>query len=402
MKVLQVNNVYPVGSTGKIVHEIHNELLKEKYNSIVCYGNGIKIKDDNVYKFSNTIIQKYNALTNRITGIMYGGCYFSTNKLIKIILKEKPDIVHIHCINGHTVNIYRFIHWLNTNNIKTVLTLHAEFMYTANCSHSLECDKWKTGCGNCDRKKEETKSLLLANTNLSWKKMYESFKGFKNLKIISVSPWLMKRAKEAPILNQFEHRVILNGVNTDIFKSYDTHDLKKKLKLDNKKIIFHATPTFNNKKNHIKGGYYIIELAKKLKNKNVQILVAGEYKSDIKVPENITLLGKINDQHLLAKYYSMSDLFVLTSKKETFSMTTAESFCCGTPVVGFKAGAPEQIAIKEYSSFVEYGDMEQLYKETILFLNNKKNKKIEEIAKEKYSKESMSKEYIKVYKELLC
>ena len=38
-------------------------------------------------------------------------------------------------------------------------------------------------------------------------------------------------------------------------------------------------------------------------------------------------------------------------------MVTAESLCCGTPVVGFKAGAPEQIAIKEFSEFVEYGDL---------------------------------------------
>lgn len=48
---------------------------------------------------------------------------------------------------------------------------------------------------------------------------------------------------------------------------------------------------------------------------------------------------------------------LLLSKRETFSMVTAESLCCGTLVVGFKAGGPESIALKEYSHFVEQGDV---------------------------------------------
>lgn len=53
-------------------------------------------------------------------------------------------------------------------------------------------------------------------------------------------------------------------------------------------------------------------------------------------------------------------------------MVTAESLCCGTPVVGFKAGAPEQIAIKEFSEFVEYGDLNSLYNKMLVILDTKK------------------------------
>ena len=398
MKILQINNVYPQGSTGKIVNDVHTYLIENGYESIVYYGNGERISKENVHKFSNSLFQKVHAIASRITGIMYGGCYFQTKKLISSIKKEKPDIVHIHCINGHVVNIYKLITWLNKNNIKTLLTLHAEFMYTANCGYALECEKWKTGCGNCPRRKKETKSLFIDNTHLSWTKMYNAFKGFKRLKVTSVSSWLMNRAKKSPILKDFEHSVVLNGLDTNVFKVYETEELKNKLGLSNKKIIFHATPYFSSDKNHIKGGYYVIELAKKLRDENVQILVAGNYDENIKVQDNITLLGKISDQVELAKYYSMANVFILTSKKETFSMTTAESLCCGTPVVGFKAGAPEQIAIKEYSSFVENGDIDELYKEVNKFLGKNKDGKLEYIAKEKYSKEKMAAEYIKVYK----
>ena len=396
MKILQINAV-PNGSTGKIMMEIHKGLLERNYQSIVCYGKGKESGDKNVFKISKTTYQKVDALISRITGVMYGGCILSTNKLINILKKEQPDVVHIHCINGHTVNVYKIIKWLNDNNIKTVITLHAEFMYTANCGYALDCNNWKTGCGHCPRLRQETKSLFIDSTHLSWTKMYNAFKNFKNIKIISVSPWLMDRAKDSPILKDFEHSVILNGVDTDVFKSYDTKQLKKELGMENKKIIFHATPLFNDDINHIKGGYYVIKLAKEMENKNIQIVVAGNYNKDIKLPRNVTLLGKINNQKLLAKYYSMADLFLLASKKETFSMTTAESLCCGTPVVGFKAGAPEQIAIKEYSSFVEYGNLDKIKKEIIKFLNLEKDNNLEQIAKKTYCKEMMTNNYIKIY-----
>ena len=50
-------------------------------------------------------------------------------------------------------------------------------------------------------------------------------------------------------------------------------------------------------------------------------------------------------------------------------MFVAESLCCGTPVVGFKAGAPEQIAIKDYSNFVPWGDIGALTTELELWLS---------------------------------
>lgn len=399
MKILQINCVFPLGSTGKIVNDIHNELMKNGYESVVCYGNGSIINDKNIYKISNIFLQKINALISRISGYMYGGCFFATKKIINIIKKEKPDVVHLHCLNGHIVNIYKLLEWLKINNIKTVLTLHAEFMYTANCGHALECEKWKKGCGNCPRLKKETKSMFLDRTHESWEKMYNAFKDFSNLTIVSVSPWLMNRAKESPMLMDKRHITILNGIDTNIFKHYETDDLKNNMGLESKKIIFHATANFSDDVNNIKGGYYVLELAKMLKDENVQILVAGKCEPNIKVPSNVTLLGEVQDQKLLAKYYSMADVTLITSKRETFSMVTAESLCCGTPVVGFKAGAPEQIAIKEYSSFVEHGNMNELYKEVLKFLNIKKNIELEKKAKDKYSKENMINKYIEIYKE---
>jgi glycosyltransferase involved in cell wall biosynthesis len=80
-----------------------------------------------------------------------------------------------------------------------------------------------------------------------------------------------------------------------------------------------------------------------------------------KFPDNVIPIARTANQHKLAEYYSMADCFVICSDKETFSMTCAESLCCGTKVAGFKAGGPESI-FKENAEFCEHGEVEELCK----------------------------------------
>jgi len=83
-------------------------------------------------------------------------------------------------------------------------------------------------------------------------------------------------------------------------------------------------------------------------------------------------------------------------------MVTAESLACGTPVVGFCAGAPEQITIPEYSEFVPYGDLAALTEAVNTQFGKKYVKAaISRVAAEKYSKEKMTEDYYAVYMRLL-
>ncbi len=397
MKILQVNCVYKKGSTGKIVEDIHNVLIDNGIESVVCYGRGKKINDENVYKTSTEFEAKLNNLKSRMGGLQYGGCIFATNKLLKIIKKEKPDIVHLHCINGFFVSIYRLVKFLKKNNIPTVLTLHAEFMHTGNCGHAYECNKWLTGCGSCPNVKGATYSYIFDRTAAAWQKLKRAFEKFKNIKIVSVSPWLQSRAERSPMLKEFEHTTVLNGINCDVFKPRASK-LREKLGLQNKYVILHVTANF---KDAAKGGQYVIDLAKRLGEK-AAIIVIGSYEKTENLPPNIIDVGRMENQTELALYYSMADLSLITSKKETFSMPVAESLCCGTPIVGFKAGGPETIAIPDYCAFCEYGDTDALEQLVLTQMKTKtKTESISAEAIEKYSKTKMTDEYIKLYRSLI-
>ena len=408
MKVIQVNSVYKKGSTGKIVYDTHIGLLNRGVDSIVCYGRGPLIKEKNVYKTCPELFSYMNNVLSRITGIVYAGCFYSTNKLISIIKKEKPDIVHLQCINGYFVNIYRLITWLKNHKIKTVLTLHADFMFTGGCGSSIDCNQWKNmpGCGYspCPLYKRETHSIFRDGSKEVFRRMKKAFEGFNdNLIITSVSPWICERGRESIILKGRDHRVVLNGLDPLIFHYKDSNELRLKHSIpDNAKVVFHATPAFSLDKSHLKGGYYINEIAKLLKKDNYIFLVAGPHDENINVSDNIVLLGPVFDQKLLAKYYSFADITMLTSSRETFSMVTVESLSCGTPVVGFKAGGPELIAIPEYSEFVNYADIQALRDATLKIINKKIDKEIiSKKACSKYSKDNMVEGYLSIYRELV-
>ena len=406
LKVLQINNVYRAGSTGKLTGLLHDALINDGFDSIVLYGRGFTVNEKNVYRVCSDIYGKLNSAVSMLSGIRYGGCVLSTHRVIELIEHEHPDIIHVQCINGNFVNIYKLIEYLKKSGIPTVLTLHAEFMYTANCGHSFDCDRWKIGCGNCPRLSDATKSMFFDRTHESFLKMSEAFSGFgSRISVVSVSPWLMERAKKSPILADMKHEVILNGVDTEIFHRSSKNRVKREQNIENETVLFQATSMFRDKPGDPKGGAFIIDLANRLRDLPVKVIIAGKYEISGKIPENVILLGEINDQNLLAEYYSMADITVLTSRRETYSMVCAESLCCGTPVMGFCAGAPEMISIPEYSNFVTYGDMDGLERCIKNFITSKKSfssMEIEARAKERYSKEIMIRQYEDLYRRMAC
>lgn len=395
VKVLQVNNVYGEKSTGKLTMELHRGLLRSGHESVVVFGRGTGKEEPGVIRLCPEWYGKANGALARLRGISYGGCLLSTLRLMGIIRREKPDVVHLQCINGSFVNIYRLVRWLKRNRVKTVVSLHAEFMYTGNCGHAFDCEQWKTGCRKCPDKKRATKSWFFDRTGASWKRMRDAFSGFEEDCIIApVSGWTESRAKEADILKNFTFCTVFNGVNVDVF-----HPAAGGAEKD-KPTVLNVTAQFSPEPSHPKGGWYLTELANRMPD--VAFWVAGPGEKPENCPENLKLLGVIGDQRELARLYSQADLSLVVSRRETFSMPCAESLCCGTPVAGFKAGAPEQISLPQYSEFVPFGDLDVL--ETVIrkwLKSNTDSAQIAAAGAEAYSSETMIRNFSEVYRRLL-
>ena len=123
--------MYDKGSTAAITRRLHRALLERGDSSLVLYGRGAASQESGTRKLVPEIYAKANHLRADLSGLMYGGCELATARLCAVLQHEKPDAVHLQCINGYFVNIPRLIAYLKENKIPTLLTLHAEFMYTA-------------------------------------------------------------------------------------------------------------------------------------------------------------------------------------------------------------------------------------------------------------------------------
>ena len=405
MKILQINSDYDYGSTGKITANLHRFLESQGIGSYVCYGRKNNVVENNTFPVISPLLSKLEHLLSNVLGDPYGLCLLSTTRVKKTIMQIQPDIIHIQCINGYFVNIYKLLKWLAKKKFKVVVTLHAEFMYTGGCDHAYDCAKWKVKCVKCPQKDSKSPLRRLKSSSI-FNKFLNSFSRFdsNNILFVSVSKWLMERAKSSAILNNFTHSFILNGVNTNVFNfspNTKTYCIKG---IDVSDYILFVTAMFRVDCVDNKGGSWVMELAKRMNKAGMtnKIVVVSSYNSiKSNLPDNIIFMGKIANQNELASIYRNASVTVITSKRETYGLTVAESMCCGTPVVGFKCGGPESFANDKYSEFVSYGDIDALFDSVCKFLKKRfDNKMISAESISLLSSDVCCQKYLNIYKEL--
>lgn len=400
MRILQINVNGQSGSTGKIVNDINKVLLAKGHKCLICYGANDQIENEHFKRITPEFERRFNAAVSHITGIRHGGFTpFSYFRFKNIVRQWQPDIVHVHCPNGYIIDLFKMLKFLATNNIKTVLTNHAEYFYTGGCGYAFNCDKFKKRCLKC---KIQQRKIGIDTADYEWRHFKAAFDLFKpeNILITSVSPWVKQRAMEAPAMKRFEHQVVMNGVDTEIFRTRVISQNVRNRLPHKGPIALHVTASFSMAPDDIKGGYWIVELASQMPEMTFVVASTYTHISET-LPSNILLWGRTKDQIELAELYNSADVTVITSVRETFSMVVAESLCCGTPLVGFKAGGPESIALPNYTHFVKQGDIQELHNQIKFSLKKQYSRKeVSRSAINYYSKESMSEEYIKLYHRL--
>ena len=401
MRVLIINSVFKYGSTGKIVEQLHNYCLTNGVDSYVCYGRGKNCYQNNVFKTSNELFSKLNQLRARITGMVYGGNFFATNKLLRIIKKIKPDIVHIHNLNDQYVSEYRLLKFLASQKIRTIITLHSEQMYTGTCGYSLDCNAWKeNGCKKCPHIYISTQSKV-DRTKRSFHQLKEIYSLFDKDQLVftSCTPWLKNRAEQSILCSRFSNHTILNGADPNVYRPFSIDKItkfKKGLNLDlNKKTIVYVNPRISDP---IKG-YCFLDKVDKSILKNYQVIVVGKFPDDYEPISDVIYIGEVHSPELLVKLYNCADYTIMFSKKECFPMVIVESLLCGTPVSLFYCEGPDECFDNKYVKFSKYGDVISVFDNLKKFDCSREEIRNYSIAKLSSSK--MCNEYITIYNKAL-
>ncbi len=401
IKVITINWTGKDGSIVSLIRDIE-EKTKDSCEYYHCYQVGEKSFANNYLVASWNVTRVYYLLA-RVFGVKYGMGTLPTLKLLKHIDNIGPDVIHVHCPNFYSINLYMLFRHLKKKKYPVVITNHAEFFYTGNCAHAFECEGYLAGCKKCKMVFDSKHKYWINRTHYEWKKMKRALCDAEYFEMTVVSPWQYKRICTSPLTENIKVKIIENAVNTSIFKKevVDRKQICEGEKFQYRKIILNVTSNFSNDKSDAKGGYYFIQLAKAMPEH--VFLVAGNtnLSEPYDMSDNLILLGNISEQQKLVDYYNIADLTVLTSRRETYGMACAESLVCGTPVVGFEAGGTESIAIDRYSEFAKFGDIDGL----ILLINkwiDKKDTLSDEIAIEaekRYSTDRMAREFLELYQE---
>lgn len=355
MKVLQINSVYPVKSTGKIVYEIAEIQKKHGIEPYIVCGES-KVQAQNVYAMKSGLYMKLNILKTRLFGKHGFYSKSATKNMLRWVDEVRPDIIHLHNIHGHYLNIKLLFEYILKNNIPVVWTLHDCWAFTGHCSHFdfAGCEKWKTGCHNCELKKDYPVSWFFDRSKESYKDKKRLFTSVEKSHVTTPSRWL-KDLCERSFLGKYPVTVVNNGVDLAQFAPTPS-DLRKSLGLEDKFVILGIVDSLNS----MKGGQYLLELAEMLEEDECIVLLT--LKDNVgEVPKNIRLISKTVSAKKLSEIYTMADVFVNPSLQETFSMINLEAIACGTPVVTFNSGGGTEAQSEKTGVVVPRTDVKAMY-----------------------------------------
>lgn len=409
MKVLHLTEGLTDGDGGAIsLHRLHRGLKQAGIHSkILCTTKWPSGAPDDIIKVSSSRMEtKAAALLKNISEtIGLNGMFDPTHFEV---VRDKgfldADLLTIHSVRGVCSPLAIPV---LTRSKPTVLVLRDMMSFTGHCFHSLDCERWKTGCGNCPYP-NISPSIRMDNTHLAWKLKDWAFSR-SNLAVVAQSTWMVDMAKQS-MLRRFPIHRIPNGIDTDIYRPHEPELCRSVLNVPKgKKVLMFMAANLSGR---LKGGddfaKVIQSLPESLKAETVILLLGrrGEALANSLGAQTI-YLGYVESDLLKVICYSAADCFVSPTRAESFPNVLLESIACGTPVVSLRVGGVPDVARPNVTGLLAAPEDINGFRNHIIellenpILRDAMRRQCRKIALEEYSISVQAKQYIHVYRQLL-
>lgn len=191
----------------------------------------------------------------------------------------------------------------------------------------------------------------------------------------------------------------------------DTNYFNLKNENNSKEFYFINIANVNKNKNQILLINAFSQSFNKVKNIKLKILGDGEEYTNLQneidrlqMNEQIKLFGFAKREQVLEELKS-SDVFVLSSKYETFGVVLIEAMSCGLPVISTKCGGPESIIVNDkLGILVDNEDENKLSKAMIYLYKHKKHynsNRIRNNVIKNFSEKAIITQLIDIYQKVL-
>ena len=363
-KLLIHNGNISIGGQEKMLMEFLNILDSKKYEILLLIEENNGKRNDYIdripkwidYKFLTTEefmnkIEKYQGSKNFLEKLYYSHLLKLKKKISLKELKKYLNFSDI--IIDYDMGLLRNLHKINLQNKKIIGWSHA-------------------GSGELLRKKQKRENVnkydCIVTINETMKNGY--LKNYNNKEVVK----------------------IYNFLDFDLIEK----KAEEKLEKDYGKYIISVGSLTENKNHKL-----LINAFKILKDKykvSEKLLIAGEGKERENLEKQIRELNLENDVLLLGqkenpyKYIKNSELYVISSKDESFSLTLVEAMFLKKLVISVKSNGPiEILKNNKYGVLVENNADEMAEKINYYLENKDERKKYEELGYERakdFSKEN--------------
>ena len=343
MRVLMINVVCGIRSTGRICTDLAAEMEAEGHEVKIAYGRETVPEQYQKYavRIGNNLDVDIHGVKSRLLDKHGLGSKHATKEFLKWADTYDPDLLWLHNIHGYYINYELLFGWIKSRtDMQVKWTLHDCWAFTGHCTHFTvaKCDKWKIGCAHCPEKKRYPASFLLDNSKDNYSCKHNAFTGVKNMTIITPSKWLADLVKQS-FLKDYPVEVRYNTIDTSVFKPTPS-DFRKRYDLADKKIILGVASTWDDRK----GLDDFIQLSEMLSDEYRIVLVGLSLKQIKGLPPTILGLPRTNSTKELAEIYTAADVYVNTTHEDNYPTTNLEAKACGTPTITYNiGGSPESV-----------------------------------------------------------
>ena len=401
MKTIVAINSNNYASTGNIMLNIASEARKEGFTVYTFSKNSKKASSftyDNHFYIGTWLDRVISERLAYITGLKNHFNIINTLLFINKLNKIKPDLVHIHSLIDSYININMFFKYIKKHNIPIVWTVHDVWNITGQCRSFdlVQCDKWKTGCGNCPLLHYYPSSLIFDQSHKLFEEKKKMFNDVQNITYVPPSNWLGNLIKESQF-NTHPVKVIHNGIDLNVFHPIES-TYREENNLNDKYIILGVSYGWS----YEKGVDVFVELSRRLPNNYQIIMVGTNEETDKQLPDSIISIHKTYNKEELIKMYTAADVFVNPTRADNFPTVNIEALACGTSVLTFNTGGSPEAIDDTCGSVVEKNDIDNLEKEIIRICENKPYSKENCLVRAKqFNAEDKYKEYVNLYNKIL-
>ncbi len=359
MKILMINVVCGIRSTGRMCTDLASVLEEQGHEVKIAYGRENVPEQFQRYavRIGNDRDVKLHGVKARVLDEAGFGSRQVTIRFIQWVREFDPDVIHLHNLHGYYIHIGILFDYLRSCGKKIIWTLHDCWSFTGHCVYFdyAGCDKWKTGCGKCPQKKEYPSCIGMGASKRNYQRKKRLFTGIPSLTLVTPSRWLSGLVKQS-FMDEYEVRVIPNGVDTNIFKPTES-SLREKYKLADKKVVLGVAAVWDRRK----GLEDFVNLSKRLPAKYQIVLVGVTKEQAAFLPDTMVTIEKTDNPKELAAWYTLADVFMNPTLEDNYPTTNLEAIACGTPVITYDTGGSAESA-GMFGISVLKKDIEQLAK----------------------------------------